>query len=52
VLTDTRVFETKVRKQNRELAALQERHSEKKNEMEKLGKDCSNHSTAVLLFGF
>ena len=33
-------FEARVKKQTRELTALQARHDEKKNEMETLGKDC------------
>lgn len=35
-----REFEARVKKQTRELTALQARHDEKKNEMETLGKDC------------
>ena len=35
-----RGFEARVKKQTRELTALQARHDEKKNEMETLGKDC------------
>jgi len=40
VLIELREFDTKIKKQNRELALLRERHDEKKNEMGKLGKDC------------
>lgn len=50
VLIELREFETKIKKQNRELAVLEEQHDEKKNEMEKLGKDCQKIVCRTFLF--
>lgn len=50
VLITIRDFEIKIKKQNRELTALQERHDEKKSEMEKLGKGCQKIVCRIFLF--
>ena len=50
MLIELREFDAKIRKQNRELAVLQEKHDEKKSEMEKLGKDCKKIVCRTSLF--
>ena len=47
---EIREFEARVKKQTRELTALQARHDEKKHEMEALGKDCQKIVCRLSLF--